>query len=98
MKWTDSYEHAGWTVTIPIKLIRAIGPKGAIFISQLFYWKGKQQDPNGWIYKTKCELEEETGLARKTHKKASKAASYFCKVLLLNKLNFTKGRRFDDRL
>gem|GEM_PF-4075091 len=29
-------------------------------------------------------------LARKTHKKASKAASYFCKVLLLNKLNFTK--------
>jgi hypothetical protein len=31
-------------------------------------------------------------------KKASKAASYFCKVLLRNKLNFTKKRRFDDRL
>jgi hypothetical protein len=29
-------------------------------------------------------------LTLKTHKKASKAASYFCKVLLLNKLNFTK--------
>jgi hypothetical protein len=29
-------------------------------------------------------------LARKTHKKASKAASYFCKVLVLNKLNFAK--------
>jgi hypothetical protein len=64
MKWTDAYEHSGWTVTIPIKLIRAIGPKGAILISQLFYWKGKQQDPDGWIYKTKFELEEETGLAR----------------------------------
>ena len=29
-------------------------------------------------------------LARKTHKKASKAASYFCKVLVVNKLNFAK--------
>ena len=30
------------------------------------------------------------GLARKTHKKASKAAPFFCKFLVLNKLNFTK--------
>jgi len=30
------------------------------------------------------------GLARKNHKKASKAASYFCKFLVFNKLNFTK--------
>jgi hypothetical protein len=37
-------------------------------------------------------------LARKTHKKASKAASYLCKVLLRNKLTLQKGRRFDDRL
>ena len=29
-------------------------------------------------------------LARKTHKKASKAAPFFCKFLVLNKLNFTK--------
>jgi hypothetical protein len=29
-------------------------------------------------------------LARKTHKKASKAASLFCKFLVFNKLNFTK--------
>jgi hypothetical protein len=29
-------------------------------------------------------------LARKTHKKASKAASFFCKLLVFNNLNFTK--------
>jgi hypothetical protein len=29
-------------------------------------------------------------LARKTHKKASKAASYFCKLLVLNNVKFTK--------
>ena len=29
-------------------------------------------------------------LTRKTHKKASKAAPFFCKLLVLNKLNFTK--------
>src|SRR5208283_2021295 len=29
-------------------------------------------------------------LTRKTHKKASKAAPFFCKFLVLNKLNFTK--------
>jgi hypothetical protein len=63
MKWTDAYEHTGWTVTIPIKLIRAIGAKGAVLIAQLYHWDGKQRDPDGWIYKTKHELEEETGLA-----------------------------------
>jgi hypothetical protein len=30
------------------------------------------------------------GLARKTHKKASKAASIFCKLFLFKELNFTK--------
>src|SRR5271165_3466213 len=32
----------------------------------------------------------QVALARKTHKKASKAAPFFCKFLVLNKLNFTK--------
>ena len=35
-------------------------------------------------------LEGLRGLARKTHKKNSKAASVYCKFLLLNKLNLTK--------
>jgi hypothetical protein len=64
MKWSDAYEKSGWTIVVPVKLIQAIGAKGAILISQFFYWKGRQKDAHGWIYKTKTELQEETGLSR----------------------------------
>jgi hypothetical protein len=64
MKWSEAYEQSGRTITVPVKLIHAIGAKGALFIAQLFFWKGKQKDDEGWIYKTKLELEEETGLSR----------------------------------
>jgi hypothetical protein len=64
MKWTEAYEHSGWTIAVPVKLIHAIGAKGAILIAQLFYWKGKERTEEGWIYKTKAELEQETGLSR----------------------------------
>jgi hypothetical protein len=64
MKWTDAYEHSGWTITVPVKLVHAIGAKGALLVAQLFYWKGKQENTDGWIYKTKSELGQETGLSR----------------------------------
>jgi hypothetical protein len=40
----------------------------------------------GWLLKAIAILQ----LARKTHKKASKAASIFCKFFLFKELNFTK--------
>jgi hypothetical protein len=64
MKWSESYEQVGRTISIPVKLIHAIGAKEAIFVSQLFFWQGKQKDDQGWIYKTKLEIEEEIGLTR----------------------------------
>ena len=53
MKWTDAYERSGWTITVPVKLIHAIGAKGAILVAQLFYCMGKEQAEDVWIYKTK---------------------------------------------
>ena len=53
MKWSEAYEHSGRTIAVPVKLIHAIGAKGAIFVAQLFYWKGREQSSEGWIYKTK---------------------------------------------
>jgi hypothetical protein len=47
MKWTEAYEHSGWTIVVPVKLIHAIGAKGAILVAQLFYWSGKQQFRRG---------------------------------------------------
>jgi hypothetical protein len=64
MKWSEAYEHSGWTIVVPVKLIHAIGAKGAILVAQLFYWSGKQQSDDGWIYKTQLDLEKETGLSR----------------------------------
>lgn len=64
MKWTEAYEHSGWSISVPVKLIHALGAKSPILVAQLFYWKGKEQAEDGWIYKTKEELERETGLSR----------------------------------
>lgn len=40
------------------------GVTSGVFLSQLFYWADRGKDPNGWIYKTQDEWEEETGLTR----------------------------------
>jgi hypothetical protein len=52
------------------RLVREFGPHGGIFMSQLLYWDGKGHDPNGWIYKTEKEMEQETGLTRSAQRKA----------------------------
>lgn len=41
-----------------------------IFLCQLIYWTGKQQDPDGWIYKTQEDIESETGLGRRQQETA----------------------------
>lgn len=41
-----------------------------ILLCQLIYWTGKQADPEGWIYKTSADLEEETGLTYDEQKTA----------------------------
>lgn len=40
------------------------GTKEAIYWQQLYYWSDKGNDPEGWIYKTKIEMEKETTLTR----------------------------------
>lgn len=48
------------------------GVNNTIFLSQLIYWTGKQNDKEGWIYKTQKEIEEETGLSRYEQESARK--------------------------
>jgi len=40
------------------------GAAPALFLSQLLYWSDKGNDPSGWIYKTRNDWQEETGLTR----------------------------------
>jgi hypothetical protein len=40
------------------------GVTAGLLLAQLFYWHDRGSDPDGWIYKTQAEWEEETGLSR----------------------------------
>src|SRR5215217_9490268 len=51
-------------------LVWEFGPHGGLFMSQLLYWDGKGHDPDGWIYKTEKEMEQETGLTRSSQRRA----------------------------
>ncbi len=47
------------------RLVRVAGSvNAAILLGQLTYWTPRARDPEGWIYKTQAELEDETGLGR----------------------------------
>ncbi|HZO87316.1 MAG TPA: hypothetical protein VFB38_03185 [Chthonomonadaceae bacterium] len=49
------------------------GASAGLFLSQLWYWHDKGADPDGWIYKTQSEIEEETCLTRWEQETARKA-------------------------
>ena len=51
-------------------LVREFGPHGGLFMSQLLFRDGKGHDPDGWIYKTEKEMEQETGLTRSSQRRA----------------------------
>lgn len=48
------------------------GVKAAVLLSQLYYWRDKGSDPDGWIYKTIDEIEDETGLTYREQRTARK--------------------------
>jgi len=49
------------------------GACNGLFLSQLWYWHDKGSDPDGWIYKTQTEWEEETTLTRREQETAREA-------------------------
>jgi hypothetical protein len=57
--------------------IRKFGPAAGTFLSQLVYWTSKGHDPDGWIYKTQSEMEEENGLSRRYQEKARRVLRKF---------------------
>lgn len=44
-----------------------------LFLCQLMYWHGKQHHPAGWIFKSRVQMEAETGLTRTEQDTARKA-------------------------
>jgi hypothetical protein len=73
MKLTDCLIDLGNSVAYYPKLVEVTGgvlPN--LFLCQMYYWLGKQKNPEGWIYKTQAEIEKGTGLTRKQQETARK--------------------------
>ena len=73
MKLTDFIEDAGRPIAFYPKLRQLTGSTTAtILLCQFIYWRGKESDPEGWLYKTSDDIEEETGLSYNEQKTARK--------------------------
>lgn len=49
----------------------------AMFLSNFYFWEGKQDDAAGWIYKSQKEIRLETGLNRYSQEQARKRLKEF---------------------
>lgn len=64
MKLTDFLSDIGRPVAYYPALRRITGSTNAtILLCQFVYWRGKESDPEGWLYKESDEIETETGLS-----------------------------------
>ena len=80
MKLSHFLKEVGKPVAYYPELAEFLGSvKESIFLCQFGYWEGKQADKDGWIYKNRDEIREETGLSRseqETARKRLKAKNY----------------------
>jgi len=73
MKLTDLLQDLGPAVAYYPRLCPIMGGVApTILVCQLLYWDGKQEDPEGWIFKTMEEIRAETGLTRTEQETARK--------------------------
>jgi hypothetical protein len=74
MKLTDFLTDVGRPVAYFPKLKRVTGSTTAtILLCQFIYWRGKEANEDGWLYKTSEQIEDETGLSYNEQKTARKA-------------------------
>jgi len=70
MKLSEALTSLGRPVAYHPSVARIVGVKECVLLEQLVYWTGKQDDPEGWIYKSQEELTDETGLSKKQQRTA----------------------------
>ena len=71
MKLTDFIQNVGQPVAYYPGLRKITGGVTAtILLCQFIYWRGKERDAEGWLYKTSSEIEDETGLTYNEQKTA----------------------------
>jgi hypothetical protein len=63
------------TIAYKPVIAKALGSvKAGLLVSQLFYWKDKGKDKDGWIYKTRDDFKKELGLTRQGQETARNIA------------------------
>lgn len=73
MKLTDFLQNTGKPIAYYPSLRKITGSTTAtILLCQFIYWRGKESDPDGWLYKESAEIEQETGLSYDEQKTARK--------------------------
>lgn len=73
MKPSDFLQDIGRPMAYYPKLRKATGSTTAtIMLCNLIYWRGKESGPDGWLYKTAEEIEDETGLSYREQQSARK--------------------------
>ena len=71
MKLTDFLQDVGRPIAYYPGLRRITGSVTAtILLCQFVYWRGKESDLSGWLYKTAADIEQETGLSYDEQKTA----------------------------
>lgn len=91
MKVSEAIHGLGRPVAYYPSLARIIGVRECIFICQFIYWIGKEKDRDGWIYKSRDEILEETGL---THESQFTARKNLRKIGLLEE----RTRRVEHKM
>jgi len=71
MKLTDFLDNVGRPIAYYPSMRKLTGSTTAtILLCQFIYWRGKEADQDGWLYKTSEEIETETGLSYNEQKTA----------------------------
>jgi len=71
MKITEAIREVGRPLQFYPALARVFGIEEAIFMGQMLYWKGKEEEERG-IRKTSFEIERETSLTEKQQRRVKK--------------------------
>lgn len=72
MKLSESLQGLGHPVAYYPILGKVFGMQESIFLAQFVYWTGKGDDPDGWIYKSAEEIQQETGLTYEQQQRVRK--------------------------
>src|SRR5688500_18357123 len=73
MKLTDFLEDIGRPIAYYPSMRKITGSTNAtVMLCQFIYWRGKEADPSGWLFKTCEEIEVETGLTYEEQRTARK--------------------------